>query len=649
MRFVRFAGADQVWFGSNFWSRGGGPFMWHSYDEGLVRSELAAMAAAGLDVTRSFLFWPHAMPEPGRLDEAVIGRYGRFLDLHVELGMRTIPTFLVGHMSGENWDPAWRGDRDLYTDTWLVAQQSSYLSQVARRFVGHPAIVGWLVSNEMPIYGGPARRTDVTAWAQLMVTAIRSGDSLAPVSIGDGAWGQEVTGRNNGFSVRDLAEITDFVGPHVYPMGNDVVRQHLRAAFVCELASVAELPVVLEEFGVTSDFASDEHAADYYRQILHTTLLAGATGWLAWNNTDFDNLPNQDPYRHHPFELHFGLTRVDGSAKPQLHEITAFRALVDRLELTECSRWRSEVALLVPAYVDGPEYWTFEETERTDLLAALEQAYVACREADLGPAFVREPDPVPDGARLVIVPSVKALTAPIWLHLADRAAAGHTVYVSYGLGDSPVQRGPWWTGLEPTFGVRHLLRYGMVEPVLDDIVEVRLLADFGNARAGDRLRFAATGSAGGRSILPVAPVDAEVIAVDQHDRPVLTRKRHGAGQAVLCTLPLEYFAAQTARVNPEETWRLYDLLADEAGVARPVRTGDPRVFVDGLIHRDGREFAWFVNASAESVAVGAHGVDRLSPYDVAVVELPASLIHHPAAARSDAPPPTSIRSEGETP
>ena len=40
----------------------------------------------------------------------------------------------------------------------------------------------------------------------------------------------------NGFSVRDLAAITDFVGPHFYRMENDVVRQHLAAAFVCELA-----------------------------------------------------------------------------------------------------------------------------------------------------------------------------------------------------------------------------------------------------------------------------------------------------------------------------------------------------------------------------------------------------------------------------
>lgn len=647
LRFVRTGGTQQVWFGANFWSRAGGPFMWRSYDEEVVREELLTMRAAGLDVTRSFLFWPHAMPEPGRLDDAVMERFERFLELHSELGMRSIPTFLVGHMSGENWDPEWRCGRDLYTDTWMVAQQSSYLTQVAARFRAHPAIVGWLVSNEMPIYGGAAARADVTAWAQLMVTAIRAGDPAKPVSIGDGAWGREVTGKDNGFSVRDLAGMTQFVGPHVYPMGDDVVRQHLRAAFVCELAAVAQLPVVLEEFGVSSDFASDEHAAQYYRQVLHTTLLAGATGWLAWNNTDFDNLPEQDPYRHHPFELHFGLTRDDGSPKPQLHELTAFRQLVDRLDLPHCERWPTQVALLVPAYLDGPEHWTFQESERTDITDALEQSYVACREAGLGPAFVREPEPISADVRLVMVPSVKALTVPTWHHLAERAAAGQTVYVSYGLGDSPVQRGPWWTDLEAIFGVRHTLRYGMVEPVLDDVVEVHFRSDFGRISAGDTLSFAAAGSSGGRSILPVESLDAEIVAVDQHGRPVLTRRRHGAGQAVLCTLPLEYFAAQTPRVNPEDTWQLYDALADEAAVARHARVDDPRVLVDGLSHEDGREFAWLINASDETVEVEKYGVNRLSPYEVAVVQLPDAVLASAAtsAATNRQNPRTTLKGE----
>ena len=86
----------------------------------------------------------------------------------------TIPTFIVGHMSGENWDPAWRQGRDLYRDVWMVSQQAWFAAELARRFGSHPAVAGWLVSNEMPIYGGPGTIEEVTSWARLVVQAIRS-------------------------------------------------------------------------------------------------------------------------------------------------------------------------------------------------------------------------------------------------------------------------------------------------------------------------------------------------------------------------------------------------------------------------------------------------------------------------------------------
>ena len=100
-----------VWLGANFWSRVGGPRMWDRYDGAVVREELAVLAAHGLSTTRSFCYWPDFVPEPERLDERVLERFADFLDAHVETGLGTIPTFVVGHMSGENWDPAWREGR----------------------------------------------------------------------------------------------------------------------------------------------------------------------------------------------------------------------------------------------------------------------------------------------------------------------------------------------------------------------------------------------------------------------------------------------------------------------------------------------------------------------------------------------------------
>jgi len=156
-------GRPVSWLGANFWSRTGGPLMWRNYDPEVVRGELRVLREHGLSVTRSFFYWPDFMPAPDHIDAEMTARFASFLDLHAEAGMTTVPTFLVGHMSGENWDPAWRGGRDLYSDVWMVAHQAWFAGQMVRRFAAHEAVCGWLVSNEMPIYGGEASAETVAA------------------------------------------------------------------------------------------------------------------------------------------------------------------------------------------------------------------------------------------------------------------------------------------------------------------------------------------------------------------------------------------------------------------------------------------------------------------------------------------------------
>ena len=221
-------GRPSSWLGVNFWSRTGGPLMWRNYDPEVIRAELRVLREHGLSMTRSFFYWPDFMPEPYRIDEEMTARFGDFLDRHAEAGLATVPTFLVGHMSGENWDPAWRAGRELYSDIWMVAREAWFAAEMVRRFAGHEAVCGWLVSNEMPIYGGAAPRETIAAWAQIILSAVRAAGGTQPASLGDGAWGIEVSGRDNGFSVADSARQCDFIGPHVYPVGDDLSPPALR-------------------------------------------------------------------------------------------------------------------------------------------------------------------------------------------------------------------------------------------------------------------------------------------------------------------------------------------------------------------------------------------------------------------------------------
>ncbi len=569
--------------------------MWKQFDSEVVRQELRVLAQHGLNVTRSFFFLPHFMPEPDTIDEECVERYAHFLDLCREEGIDTIPTFIVGHMSGENWDVAWRGSKDLYVDGWMLAQQAFFIRSMAGRFKDHPAVVGWLISNEMPLYAGNPSPRYGRSWAQLMVQAVRAAGATQPVSLGDGAWGVEITGNDNGFRLRDLVSIVDFFGPHVYPMTDDPVRQHLTAAFTCELCHFGK-PVILEEFGCSTDFASEEHAADYYRQVLHTTLLAGAVGWIAWNNTDFE-LIDRDPYRHHPFELHFGITDLHGRPKAPLYELQRFRQLLDRIDFTRCSRPPSEVGIVIPSYFDTAYPFTRVE-ERAVIRQILLQAYIAAREADLAPGLVRELDEIPP-AKLLLLPSTKALTGPIWGKLEERAKQGAVVYLSYFAGSTPSQRGPWYPSLNQFFGVEHQLRYGLVDPVEAELVTWTVQENFGDLRAGDQLSFTVSGNEHGRAFLPVIPTEAKVIAVDQQGRPALLEREIGSGAIILSTYPVEYFAASRARANPETTYRVYRALAVRAGAEPRCSVQLPDVLVDSLVRADGTEFVWFISESPE--------------------------------------------------
>ena len=605
------AGQPALWLGANFWSRTGGPFMWRSYDPGVVGDELGVLREHGLTMTRSFFFWPDFMPAPDVIDEEMTARFADFLDRHAEQHLVTVPTFIVGHMSGQNWDPPWRAGRDLLADVWLVGRQAWFAAEMVSRFTAHPAVAGWLVSNEMPLYaGGHTPHETVAAWARIVRDAVRAAGGHQPFSLGDGAWGVEASGRDNGFRLADIAPLVDFLGPHVYPAADDRIRNHYAAAWQCELAGTFGRPVVLEEFGVSSDFASGPNAARYYRHVLYHSLLAGATGWIAWNNTDFD-LPGQDPYRHHAFEQRFGLTDAAGTPKPALGEMRAFAATLGLIDAARCGRADTDTALVVPAYLDTRHPFT-DPGDGERIARTLAQAYVSARLADLAPAVARESAGIGEvaaaggGARLYLAPSVKQLLAPTAAALERLAADGACVYLSYCAGDTRSHRGPWYGRLDETFGVRHQLDPGQADPIEDEVVVLRLHRDFGGLDRGSTLRFAVAGNRHSRTFLPVEPTEAEVIATDARGRPALLQRRvgpRGSGSLILCTYPVEQMAALTPRVNPDDTVTLYGALAAHAGVRRAVTVDDPRVACDALVREDGTCFAVLASHAAEPLTV----------------------------------------------
>ncbi|MBK8480436.1 MAG: hypothetical protein IPL40_04575 [Proteobacteria bacterium] len=580
--------------GVNYWSRAGGPRMWERFDAERVRAETDQMRAIGLNVCRSFAFIPSFMPQPGVLAQAPIERLRQFFDICQASGLHTIPSALVGHMSGQNFDFPGQHGRSPYSASEVIEWQVALMRALGTAGAGHPAVAAYLASNEMPLWGGKSSPETIVAWAETLRRALRSADPARPFSLGDGV--MNLKGGQNGFDVDALRGTLDFVGPHSYYGDSDPLRQALNVEFCVRSLRYLGLPVLFEEFGCSSNQAGEQEQALYYREVVHSCLSVGAAGALGWCYSDFD-LADETPYDHHAFELTFGITRADGSEKPACDELRAVAALLRAVDAATLIPPTPRAAIIVPSYFNTTYPFSWEERDR--MRRTLLQAYVLCVKAGFEVELVPEAALANRSYQLLLAPATQKLLSPTWSALLQAARAGATVYWSYFGGDYNFHQGAWCSNFEELTGCRHALRYGCFD-LPDDELLLR----------GDGLALALATKVGARpyprAVLPIEPLSGHgtvVLAHDQRGRPALTRKRHGAGQMLLLHCPLEYYLAEQSDINArDQSEALYGLLAAAAGLQPTLRSSDPLVQLREVETTDGAPLLWVLNRSWEARA-----------------------------------------------
>ncbi len=569
--------------GVNYWSRAGGPRMWERFDEGAVKAELSQMARVGLNTCRSFAFIPTFMPQPPAVNGAAVDRMKRFFDLCQQGGMTTIPSALVGHMSGENYDFPGQAGRCTYTDPEVLSWQQSMMEAVAGAGADHAAVVAYLVSNEMPLWGGRSDPDKVLSWARAMREAMERRDHERPFGIGDGV--MNLKGGQNGFDLRTLRPVIDIVGPHTYYTDCDPMRQALNAEYCIRSVTHFGLPVVFEEFGCSSVQVSEQNQARYYREVLHSCLGTGIAGALGWCFTDFDLL-DDPPYSHHAFELGFGITRADGSEKPVCDELRKVHAFIDAVGYPDMEPPRPAAAIIVPSYFNTKYPFSWEDRDR--MRRVLLQAYVLCAKAGL------ETELIPEGSdlspySLVLLPATQKLLSPTWRDLMAYVRGGGTVYWSYFSGDYSWHQGAWCHDFEALTGCRHQLRYGCYDLPDEDC---RL-----HGPDIDLHTSTVVGDPYPRAYLPVDPVDADLLACDGRGHPALTVKKHGGGRVFFLNHPWEYYLSQQADVNEtDSSHELYRMVARAAGATPEVACESEHGVVQARVARaPAGRLLWLVN------------------------------------------------------
>jgi endo-1,4-beta-mannosidase len=359
--------------GVNYWPRKKAMYWWKDFDRAEVEAEFGEIAALKLQVARIFLFWEDFQPAPDQVSDRALGDLGTVLDVALAAGIKVMPTFFTGHMSGINWWPAWalsdeedpngmlriadgayttRVGRDPYADPFMLAAERRLVAAVCGRYGSHPAVYSWNFSNEPDLFYTPKEYADGAAWNETLAAEVRKYSAL-PVSAGMHL--PTIAADYNGFRPDLLAPHNDFLSMHAYsiyyaltqdddPLNSDVVPL---ACLVTE--ALGGKPVLFEEFGYASSekgdvsaykvvrrgafesrqfFADDASGGRYYRDVLEKLARCGALGAGAWDFSDYDPCVwHKPPFDSHEHERFFGLTRYDGTVKPSGE---AMRACAER-------------------------------------------------------------------------------------------------------------------------------------------------------------------------------------------------------------------------------------------------------------------------------------------------------------------------------
>lgn len=241
-----------------------------------VEQDFREMRNLGANVVRIHLQFNRFMDTPERPNARALERLERLLQLAERTGLYLDLTGLGCYRRDEV--PSWYDELE-EPARWQA--QAAFWRAVARVGRTSRAVFCYDLMNE-PIIGGGTNRTDwlagelaglwfvqrialdlrgrsrdevATAWVQLLVSAIRSEDSAALITVGEIPWAMVWPNARSVFHLPATSNLLDFVSIHVYPR-----RGELERATHAVRVHAAGKPVVVEEiFPLECDVEELEH------------------------------------------------------------------------------------------------------------------------------------------------------------------------------------------------------------------------------------------------------------------------------------------------------------------------------------------------------------------------------------------------------
>ena len=551
--------------GVNYWESVHSIEMWKKWSPDVIDRDFELLSSHGLKLVRCFPMWEDFQPiqfmksnlgptvetrfvdgtplpdtPAGRagVDEKMMQKFEQFCDIAQKHGIELIVCIMTAQMTFGLFTPPALLEKNLYTDPRALAWEAKYLRYFVSRMKHHKAIRAWESGNESNLLGDPEYPETCRFWMDFVNTVIRSADDSRPViGVNDNSFSYC---DNNHWKMRDIAEVSDTISVHPYPMFDGCetdeflsIRNMVNPGVKNRIQEdIGGIQSFIEETGVRRSIVSNTaQAAEVVRAMLWNAWSLGCHAFCWWCAFDQGHLTCA-PYDWPQPTLELGVFTADRVPMPAAEVMGKFSEFIKKLPFRQLPEKRRDAVCISPDL----------DMLRTSAILGLmngEHLYFQAPYQKL-----RE-------ASCYILPSIKArgeFNTSNWESLKQKVRDGATLFIS--LDDC------FLTGLEELCGAVIVKR----DEKASDI-----------HCSGKDFEF--TFHTKVRRIMESR--GAEVLAEDDQNNPLFFRHRFGKGVVYTFAYGIERNAFCTPESFSSNIWKIYrEFLGQHSGL---VSTSVPQI------------------------------------------------------------------------
>jgi beta-galactosidase len=542
--------------GINYMPRESACEMWEDWSESSIERDFKQMKELGLNTVRTFIFWNDFQPQPDSISLPAIEKFDKMLQIAQKYGLKLMPTFFTGHMSGEHYDVPWHCDRDIWEDPFMLKAQATLVRYFADRYADCDAVLCWDLANEHDTFAQPRSAYSGWLWTHLLYREMKSFDPTHPITVGT-----HITSLLKDKLRFDMIA-ADFLCTHPYPIYTpfiidplDTIRSTLFPAFSSKLAQcLGKRRVMLQEFGTSTEMTSEDMSARFYQSVLYSSLINESIGALAWCWADYTVPPGRKPYTTTPHEFEFGITDYEGRPKKHAFVLKKFAEVVDLIEYVALTPEKPKAAIVVPHFYYEERDVFLPAYSAEAQVRSLFSAFILAKQANFDVDFIKPDDPfIYD---LLIFPSVPIkgyLTALQWKKVEQYVADGGNIYCSYN--------GVAFPGLNELFGIEAITQLSPPEMLTLHLDQTNVTLSYSTVSS---------------KVMLAAEYGGESLARDQDNNPAIIRNKYGEGTTLFVAYPIEYylsFMLNAAQTN--DSYQLYKIAGQN--IQSSIEYGNPFV------------------------------------------------------------------------